>query len=184
MGFYGGATLVTVAVLASSSTLAVVDPNTPDFLPYRSSAGVKGNALTPLLLRSNIQVDEGEERVAWLEQLKNWFKWDDAIVTGLMSKAETPHGALVSLGLSKINKNTLSDAKFGSWPKYVTKTNRPNWETLTISALRKKNTAAVVASMILAGKNGKSKAVAKKWEQAQFKSCVTGHRKSVQVRSG
>ncbi|EEY60782.1 secreted RxLR effector peptide protein, putative [Phytophthora infestans T30-4] len=171
MGFYGVATLVTVAVLASSSTLAVVDPNTPDFLPlYQTSAAVEGNAPTPRLLRGIIQADDGEEWAALLDQLKNLLKWDDAIVKGLTSKSETPYGALVSLGLSKVDNNALSDAKFGSWFKYVTKTNKHDWETATISALRHENSDAVVASMILAGKNGKNKSVAKKLEQAQFKN--------------
>ncbi|KAI9985515.1 hypothetical protein PInf_004886 [Phytophthora infestans] len=164
MGFYGVATLVTAAILASTSTLAVVDPNTPDFLTlYQSSAAVEGNAPIPRLLRSAIQVDNGEERAAWIEQFKNLFKSDDAIVKGLMSKSETPYG------LNKVDNNALSDAKFRSWFKYITKTNKNNWETATISALREANTDAVVASMILAGKNGKNKAVAKKLEQAQFK---------------
>ncbi|EEY60777.1 secreted RxLR effector peptide protein, putative [Phytophthora infestans T30-4] len=185
MGFYGVATLVTAAILASTSTLAVVDPNTPDFLTlYQSSAAVEGNAPIPRLLRSAIQVDNGEERAAWIEQFKNLFKSDDAIVKGLMSKSETPYDVEripylfgthmpymrgKTVGLNKVDNNALSDAKFRSWFKYITKTNKNNWETATISALREANTDAVVASMILAGKNGKNKAVAKKLEQAQFK---------------
>ncbi|KAI9985450.1 hypothetical protein PInf_004808 [Phytophthora infestans] len=170
MGFYGVATLVTAAILASTSTLAVVDPNTADFLPlYQTSAAVEGNAPTHRLLRSYIQVDDGEERAALPEQLKNLFKWDDAIVKGLTSKSEPPYEALVSLGLSKVNNNALSDAKFKSWFKYVEKTNKHDWEIEAISALRHENTEAVVASMISAGTSGKNKAVAKKLEQAQVK---------------
>ncbi|ETM43069.1 hypothetical protein L914_11391, partial [Phytophthora nicotianae] len=167
MGLYSVVFLITVAILQSATSFAAVPSNAlaVDYSPNGNERG----ALITRLLRSNNGVDNGEERLVWWEQLTKVLKRDDVMVKRLLENGETPHQALVSLGLNKGAGNLISDAKFGRWFKAVAKTNKDNWDIVMLAALRQDRTEAELASLILAAKKGRNKRIAKKLEEAQFK---------------